>query len=116
MNTNKNVAFIITIPIWDKHTKNNNLQNVTKNYNINTKANDHIDYSIYFLLKPYIKIELVIPKHRIPYFNHRLHKPIYAVDTYMLFVYHNIDNQYTNPFYSIFDSIIELDKKDYFII
>ena len=34
----------------------------------------------------------------------------------MLIVYNNIDLKYIEPILSVFDSIIELDKKDYFII
>jgi hypothetical protein len=118
MTNNKNVAFIITIPIWDKYTqlKINTLVNVTKNFNADSNPEDHSDYKIYSLLKPYIKSELIIPKKRIPYFNHRLNKPIYAVNTYMLIVYHNIDTKYVENILNVFDNIVDLDKKDYFII
>lgn len=112
----KNIAFIITIPIWDKKTQYHKLEYVTKNYNINTHSNDHKDYKIYSLLKPYIKAEILIPKKRIPYFNYRLNRYIYAVDTYMLIVYNNIDNLYVKSLHDIFDLIIKLDKKNYFIV
>ena len=115
LNNNQDVAFIITIPIWDKHTQINNLVNVTKDYNINTNSSDHSDYQIYSLLKPFIKSELIIPKKRIPYFNHRLNKAIYAVNTYMLLVYHNININFVEGIHNVFNSIIELDKKDFFL-
>ena len=84
-----------------------------KNYNLNSIAN-HNDYEIYALLKPYIKSELIIPKKRIPYFNHRLNTPIYAVDTYMLIIYDKIEYVYIKPILTAFDQIIELDQKNYF--
>jgi hypothetical protein len=116
MLTEKNIAFIITIPIWDNKTKAISFNDIIKDYNINSNADDHLDYQIYSLLKPYIKSELIIPKKRIPYFNYRLNTPIYAVDTYMLIVYHNIEGKYINNILSVFDTIIKLDKDDYFNI
>jgi len=111
INTNKNIAFILTIPVWDKYTQNLKINNIKRNLNKNTVPNNHIDYPIYYLLKPYIKDELFIPRKRIPYFNYRHYKPIYASDTYMIIVYNNISN--TN-FHTVFSKIIELDKSNYF--
>ena len=115
LQTNINIAFVITIPIWDSVTKNKShtFEKVIKNYNLNSIAN-HNDYEIYALLKPYIKSELIIPKKRIPYFNHRLNTPIYAVDTYMLIIYDKIEYVYIKPILTAFDQIIELDQKNYF--
>ena len=111
MNKTNNIAFIITIPIWDTVTKSMNFSEITRNHTLN--RDDFDDYPIYALLKPYIKDELIIPKNRIPYFNYRHNKPINARDTYMLIVYKDI--QYTD-FHSVFDKIIELDKTDFFLL
>ena len=115
----KNVAFIITIPIWDEYTqdkiKKDKLKYTNRNYNINSNSNMHTDYEGYTILKPYIKDELVIPKFRIPYYNHRLNTFIYAKDTYMLIIYNNIDKNYVKIIHDIFTRIIELDKTDFFI-
>jgi len=92
-------------------TQNLKINNIKRNLNKNTVPNNHIDYPIYYLLKPYIKDELFIPRKRIPYFNYRHYKPIYASDTYMIIVYNNISN--TN-FHTVFSKIIELDKSNYF--
>jgi len=118
LTTNINICFIVTIPIWDMKTQNSmsNIKYVTKDYNINSNPIDHNDYKIYALLKPYIKSELIIPKFRIPYFNFRLNKPIYAVDTYMLLIYHNTKSKYTNKLHFTFDKIIEMDKNNYFVL
>jgi len=115
---NNNIAFIVTIPIWDAETKAIKFTEITRNY---SESNDSSiiarinfnDYPIYALLKPYIKDELIIPKGRIPYFNYRHNKHIFASDTYMLIVYKQI--QYKD-FHRVFDKIIELDKTDFFIL
>ena len=117
---NPETAFIITVPIWDKYTqdkiKNEKIKYVCRNYNKDSNIEVHNDFKLYYLLKPYIKDELVIPKFRIPYFNHRLDTYIYAVNTYMLFVYNKINEIYVKDIHNVFSKIIELDKKDYFII
>jgi hypothetical protein len=115
---NKNICFIITIPIWDKKTQNsiNNYTYVQRNNNNNTNILEYNDYLIYYLLKSYIKDELIIPKYRIPYFNYRLNKYIYAVDTYMLIIYNDNDKDKFIKLHNIFDLIIDLDKNNYFII
>jgi hypothetical protein len=110
MNKTNNIAFIITIPIWDNTTQSINFTEITRNYTLHRDNFD--DYPIYALLKPYIKDELIIPKNRIPYFNYRYNKQINARDTYMLIVYKDI--QYKD-FHQVFDKIIELDKTDFFI-
>jgi len=118
LNSNKKLIFIITIPIWDNETKKiiNNYSNVTRYIDVNKDYSIYNDYLIYFLLKPYIKDELIIPKYRIPYFNFRLNKYIYAVDTYMLIVYNYNFNNLVNKYHKIFDNIIDLDKNNYFIV
>lgn len=59
---NKNLAFIITIPIWGKYTKNKNISQILYNDNKNVDDSIFKDYYAYFILKPYIKYELAIPK------------------------------------------------------
>ena len=125
LDTQTNIGFLITIPIWDKYTQNiiinNNIKSVERNYKKNDNTNDkekYKDYALYHILYKYIKEELIIPKFRIPYFNHRLNQYIYASNTYMLFVYNNIDINYTNYIKDIqneFENIIILDKKNHFI-
>ena len=112
---NNNVGFIITIPIWDQHTQNLNFNKITKNNNINFDQELYKDYEAYYILKPFIKYELIIPKKRIPYFNFRLHKDIYAVDTYMLLIYNKLQPIYIKYLHEAFDKIITLDKTNYFI-
>jgi hypothetical protein len=114
MNSKNNIAFIMTIPIWDSATQKTKLTNIIRNFNKDTCVDEHKDYQAYSLLKPYIKDEILIPKHRIPYFNYKHYKPIYARDTYMLILYKNLDNN-TN-LHKVFDIIIELDKTNYFIL
>ena len=114
-NTN-NVAFIITIPLWDKYTQLKKFTKIVKNYNIDSDPELFKDYEVYYLLKPFIKYELIIPKKRIPYFNFRLHKEICVVDTYMLLVYNNkLQPLYIKYLHEAFDKIINLDKINYFI-
>lgn len=113
MNNTTNIAFIITIPIWDNITQSMKFTEITRNYKTDRDINGFSDYPIYELLKPYIKDELIIPKNRIPYFNFRHNKYINARDTYMLIVYKDI--QFKN-FHIVFDKIIELDKTDFFIL
>jgi hypothetical protein len=113
MNNTNNIAFILTIPIWDKATQSLEFNEITRNYNEQDRGDNFDDYPIYALLKPYIKDELIIPKNRIPYFNYRHYKPINARDTYMFIIYKDIQ---IKEFHSVFDNIIELDKTDYFIL
>ena len=113
------VAFLITIPIWDQFTQNkikeNNYDNVIRNLNKNTTSLDHSDFLIYSKLKPYIKDELIIPKHRIPYFNYRKYSNINAVNTYMLIVYKEITQKIAVNLHLNFDKIVELDKDNFFL-
>jgi len=113
------VAFLITIPIWDQYTQNkikeNNYDNVIRNLNKNTTSLDHSDFLIYSKLKPYIKDELIIPKHRIPYFNYRKYSNINAVNTYMLIVYKEINQKIAVNLHLNFDKIVELDKDNFFL-
>lgn len=116
--SNKEVAFIITIPIWDIYTqqkiKEDNIDMVIRNYNKESDQSNHDDFVIYSRLKPYIKDELIIPKHRIPYFNYRKYSNINAVNTYMLIIYKNLDETITNNLHLNFDKIIKLDSENYF--
>jgi hypothetical protein len=105
INRKKEVGFIITIPIWDKETKKLKFEKILKDNNSNILQNKYIDYPIYYLLKPYIKYELIIPKFKIPYLNLRYNKFIYAVDTYMLFIYNKLDNIYINNVVELLDNI-----------
>ena len=113
-NIDNNIAFIITIPIWDALTQKNNFSQVTRNFNKNKNSELFKDYPIYYLLKSFIKDELIIPKHKIPYFNHRYNKPIYARDTYMLIIYKN-NNPFFKKLHKVFDKIIKLNINNYFI-
>ena len=101
----KEVGFLITIPIWDKLTQKLKLDKILKNNNSNILKNKYIDYPIYYLLKPYIKYELIIPKFKIPYLNLKYNKFIYAVDTYMLFIYNKLDDIHINNTVELLDNI-----------
>ena len=118
LESDKEVGFIITIPIWDIYTQNkmklNNTETLERNYNPESKSEDHLDFLIYSKLKPYIKDELVIPKHRIPYFNYKKYSHINAVNTYMLIVYKNLDKNVADNLHLNFDKIVELDKDNFF--
>lgn len=118
LNSDKEVAFLVTIPIWDIQTQNlmkeENINNIMRNINTNTVSEQHTDFQIYSILKPYIKDELIIPKHRIPYFNYKKFSHINAVNTYMLIIYNKINNNVAKNLHSNFDQIIELDKKNFF--
>jgi hypothetical protein len=118
LNSNKEIAFLVTIPIWDIQTqkliKDNNINSIIRNINKDTQDKDHEDFQIYSILKPYIKDELLIPKHRIPYFNYKKFSHINAVNTYMLIVYNKIDENVAKNLHNNFDNIIELDKENYF--
>ena len=117
--SNRDVAFIITIPIWDLFTqekiKTNNIDYIVRNYNIDSTENDHKDFIIYSKLKKYIKDELVIPKHRIPYFNYKKYSNINAVNTYMLIIYDSINKLVAENLHLNFNKIIELDKNNFFL-
>ena len=119
LKTNNQVAFLVTIPIWDVYTqnriKNDNIENIRRNYNTKTTPELHTDFQIYSLLKPYIKDELIIPKHRIPYFNYKKYSHINAVNTYMLIVYNSIDNEISSNLHNNFTKIVDLDKMNFFI-
>ena len=119
LETKKDIIFLVTIPIWDQYTQDRlkgiQVDNVIRNYNINTLQENHSDFLIYCKLKPYIKDELVIPKHRIPYFNYKKYSNINAVNTYMLIIYKNIDKIITEKLHDNFTKIIDLDKNNFFI-
>jgi hypothetical protein len=119
LETTTEVAFLVTIPIWDEYTQNklkdNQFDNVIRNLNINSKSEDHVDFLIYSKLKPYIKDELIIPKHRIPYFNYKKYSNINAVNTYMLIIYKSINQQIAKNLHMNFDKIIDLDKENFFL-
>jgi hypothetical protein len=121
LESTRNVVFLITLPIWDKYTqyklKNDNIDNIKRNYNINSIKELHKDFNIYYLLKDYIMDEIVIPKHRIPYFNYRKYCYINAVNTYMLIVYNknNINISDIIDLHNNFDKIIELDNINYYL-
>lgn len=116
--SNKDVVFLVTIPIWDVYTQNkmkeDNINDIVRNYNKETTSEIHKDFKIYSKLKPYIKDELIIPKHRIPYFNYKKYSHINAVNTYMLIVYNNIDKNVADNLHYNFDKIIKLDKDNFF--
>ena len=94
LKNNKNIGFLVTIPIWDKKTQNIITDKILINNNQNINQSDFKDYPIYYLLKPYIKYELIIPKNNIPYFSFKLNKFIFAVDTYILVIYDTLIESY----------------------
>jgi len=118
LESNKNVVFLVTIPIWDILTqqkiRDDNIDQIIRNYNSNTESKDHEDFQIYAKLKPYIKDELMIPKHKVPYFNYRKYSNINAVNTYMLIIYNNINYDSVKNLHKNFDRIIDLDQKKCF--
>lgn len=118
LKTNKEVAFIITIPIWDVYTqakmKTPNVDKIMRNFNKDTDGLQHSDFQIYSKLKPFIKDELIIPKHRIPYFNYKKFSYINAVNTYMLIVYNNINKNIADNLHYNFTKIIELDNGNFY--
>ena len=118
LESDKEIAILVTIPIWDLHTQNkmkdNNIDGIVRNYNSDTHSDTHTDFLIYSKLKPFIKDELIIPKHRIPYFNYRKYSNINAVNTYMLIVYNKINPKVAENLHYNFDKIIELDKENFF--
>ena len=112
---NKNICFIVTIPVWDDNTSNKEFDYVQRNINQNLHPSMIKNYRAYSLLKEFVKDELFIPKKRIPYFNHRLNSYIYAVNTYMLLIY---DSPFplVDKLHKVFDNIVLLDKQNKFII
>ena len=112
LNNNDDVGFLITIPIWDLYTQNkikNEVNNIIyRNYNKDTEQSIHDDFKIYSILKPYIKDELVIPKHVISYFNYRKYSYINSVNTYMLIVYNKLDKIQAEKLHDNFDKIVEM--------
>ena len=109
----KNIGFIVTIPIWDKYTqtkiKNKKPNKILTDDNISVNQSEFKDYDIYYLLHPYIKAELIIPKSIMPFTNYRLNKTIYPIDTYMLLLYSNkLDNIYSTNLCNIFNNIEKL--------
>ena len=86
-----------------------------RNLNKDTTSESHNDFLIYSKLKPYIKDELVIPKHRIPYFNYKKYSNINAVNTYMLIIYKELNQKISENLHMNFDKIIELDKDNFFL-
>ena len=118
LESDKDIAFIVTIPIWDIYTqtkiKDNKIDTIVRNYNSETKSDIHNDFSIYSILKPYIKDELIIPKHRIPYFNFKKYVNINAVNSYMLIIYKKINKKVADNLHHNFDKIIELDTDNFF--
>lgn len=118
LNTDKEIALIITIPIWDVYTqakmKTQNIDKIIRNSNKDTNSSQHTDFQIYSKLKPFIKDELIIPKHRIPYFNYKKFSYINAVNTYMLIVYNNINKNIADSLHNNFTKIIELDGSNFY--
>ena len=108
MNKHNNIGYLITIPIWDKETREKmNNKKITINLNNNSDDSLFTDYQIYYKIKPYIKYELVIPKNIIPYFNFRKNRTIYAANTYMLFVYKNLDMEYSDNIIDCLNKVVE---------
>lgn len=116
LDNKKDVCFIVTIPIWDNKTSEVQPKKILRNYNKDYDYSLFKDYPVYSILKKYIKDELIIPKISIPYFNHKLHTFIYAVNTYMLLVYNNIEPKYTQQLHTNFDKIIELSNTNAFTV
>ena len=118
---NKDVIFLITIPIWDELTQKfvEKQNNSILDYNNSIEQEKFKDFELYYLIKPFIKKELIIPKHRIPYFNHRRDMFIYAVNTYLLLIYNDdinpCYNDLTNNLKNCFEKIHELEKNNKFI-
>lgn len=118
---NNNIAFLITIPIWDEYTQKfvEKQTNSVLDHNLSLSQDNFKDFELYYLLKPFIKKELIIPKNRIPYFNHRRDIYIYAVNTYLLLVYNdNISDEFKNTIdnlHKCFNDIHELEKNNKFI-
>jgi len=114
LENNHNVGFLLTIPVWDKYTQKNikDKDKVQKNQNINVSQDEFKDYPCYYLIQPYIKYELIIPKYAIPYFSFKYNEYKYAVDTYMLFIYNKLDDKYSKPIIEVFDHIYENYKKE----
>jgi hypothetical protein len=117
--TNRNLIFLVTIPVWDEKTQNNIKYNFSKSkhskldYNKDRKKDEFKDYYSYSNLKPYIKRELIIPKNRIPYFNYKKNKYIYAVNTYLLLIHNNnIDKSYEPILDKINESFITINNND----
>ncbi len=121
LNQNKDVIFLITIPIWDELTQKfvEKQQNSVIDHNKSIPQENFKDFELYYLLKPYIKKELIIPKNRIPYFNHRRDIHIYAVNSYLLLVYNDNINpdliDTVNNLHKCFDTIHSLEKNNKFI-
>lgn len=118
LESKEDIAFLVTIPIWDIYTqnkmKNKNIDGIVRNFNTETDSSFHTDFQIYSKLKPYIKDELIIPKHRIPYFNYRKYSNINAVNTYMLIVYKKINEKVAENLHYNFNKIVELDSDNFF--
>lgn len=108
LKNNKNVGFLITIPIWDKKTQNIITDKILINNNQNINQSEFKDYPIYYLLKPYIKYELIIPKYKIPYFSFKSNKYIYAVDIYILVVYVSLNVLYITNIIKYLENIQKL--------
>lgn len=82
-------CFLVTIPIWDDCTQKRLAllpPKVRVNFNADTPPFFHDDHAIYETLKPWNKMELVLPKTVVPYFNYRRNRFIYAVDCYLMLV------------------------------
>ena len=127
---NNNLIFLVSIPIWDKITQIslNNLEKKQKyselgfkkelyNKLVNDKCKNHFDdYKAYRNLIPYIQQQLIIPKNRIPYYNYKKNKYIYAVNSYLLLIHSdNIDisyNEVLDKINSCFYIILENDKNN----
>lgn len=118
LKTDIDIAFIVTIPIWDSYTqtkmKDNNIDKIIRNSNSETNEMNHSDFQTYSKLKPYIKDELIIPKHRIPYFNYRKYSNINAVNTYMLIIYNKLNKPTADSLHANFSKILDLDKTNFF--
>lgn len=114
LENSEDLGFLITIPIWDIYTQNkikNDSNNVIyRNYNKESKEENHLDFKIYSSLKKYIKDELIIPKHVISYFNYRKFSHINSVNTYMLIVYNNLSFEKSEKLHKNFDKIMELNN------
>jgi hypothetical protein len=101
------LCFIVTIPVWDKTTQTEitEISSVLRNFK---RMDKYDDYKAYKTLKKYIKDELIIPKSKMQYFNHRLNKYINASNSYILVVYNNLPQDTIKLLTKTVDTVVEL--------
>ena len=107
LQSNKNVGFIMTIPIWDNYTQKIIKDKILKNHNLNIDQSNFTDYPCYHIIKPYIKYELIIPKYTIPYFSFKYNESKYASDTYMIYVAKDLEKEHNELIIKLLDEIFQ---------